>query len=578
MMLSPERQIKRKKVSSDIKKSVLAKTRYLPSTLRLNLIKHPQSIKPSGNFLFADDVQKAAVLKSKGSFFGRLSDGLIINIISLLDSPSDLVHLMHTSRFFYGFVSFDQIWRDLYNKLVQDQKRHSNVQFNKWRGSWRNSILGIDQESNINCDVVYSDMLYEPYQNLQVNYQDIFSQVLKEQRALQQQSPLDMRESVPLRCYYKGRIPRINEETFTMDSYNSNWYNYPFILQSNDKDRWPHWTAEYLQDRFSNVKFRQESVDWPLPLYMAYARRNQDEKPLYLFDCNSEATKELSKEFSPPPYAEEDLLQILGESRPDHLWLTVGPKRSGSGFHKDPNSTCAWNTVLQGTKLWIMLPPDMLPPGIHTNENESEVTAPVDVAEWVLSGFYNDAVKLSDEAYDSKELSCIIGMTFPGDCMYVPAQWWHTVINFEDNVALTANFVPCVLLGEVLSFFRDKQDQISGFHAKKFRILVEDFIDKNRDSIDKGHLSKFEKFITASKLKDTDEDVGELHDTPIDLPVFDLLVEKLRRSKYSKRLQEALDGIQKIKNQRQTSGKSQVWQKLVKGKSASFSFGFNLNA
>ena len=40
-----------------------------------------------------------------------------------------------------------------------------------------------------------------------------------------------------------------------------------------------------------------------------------------------------------------------------------GPERSGSSFHKDPNSTCAWNAVLRGAKKWILYPPHVTPPG-----------------------------------------------------------------------------------------------------------------------------------------------------------------------------------------------------------------------
>jgi len=38
-------------------------------------------------------------------------------------------------------------------------------------------------------------------------------------------------------------------------------------------------------------------------------------------------------------------------------WLIVGPARSGSSFHVDPNCTSAWNAVVRGSKKWIMFPP-----------------------------------------------------------------------------------------------------------------------------------------------------------------------------------------------------------------------------
>ena len=41
---------------------------------------------------------------------------------------------------------------------------------------------------------------------------------------------------------------------------------------------------------------------------------------------------------------------------------------------------------------------------------------------------------------------------FPGECMYVPSGWWHTVINIDDSIAITQNFVPKSKLAEVLNF------------------------------------------------------------------------------------------------------------------------------
>ena len=65
-----------------------------------------------------------------------------------------------------------------------------------------------------------------------------------------------------------------------------------------------------------------------------------------------------------PKYFDEDLFSVLGdEGRPDFRWLIMGPPRSGSTFHKDPNATSAWNAVITGSKKWIMYPPHALPPG-----------------------------------------------------------------------------------------------------------------------------------------------------------------------------------------------------------------------
>jgi hypothetical protein len=47
-------------------------------------------------------------------------------------------------------------------------------------------------------------------------------------------------------------------------------------------------------------------------------------------------------------------------------WLIIGPHRSGSSFHVDPNATCAWNAVVSGAKKWILFPPGVLNPLLTT--------------------------------------------------------------------------------------------------------------------------------------------------------------------------------------------------------------------
>ena len=65
--------------------------------------------------------------------------------------------------------------------------------------------------------------------------------------------------------------------------------------------------------------------------------------------------------------------------------------------------------------------------------------------------------------------------------MYVPSGWWHLVVNLDDSVALTQNFVSVTELPDVLSFMKYTPDQISGFRKDVAKTSVfEQFVEKLR--------------------------------------------------------------------------------------------------
>lgn len=200
----------------------------------------------------------------------------------------------------------------------------SNSPVITWRGTWRSTYLDIPkiQLPRICCKNLFSDVLHRPF--------------------LCAHTPLN---SYVTDISADNLIPR--HSNLSPAEYLRSWTNKPFILTEPVRD-WPayrDWSHDGLLEKYAKVKFRAEAVDWPLETYMDYMNNNQDESPLYLFDrsfvekMNIIIGKEFEGQYWIPECFGEDFFAVLEAQRPDHRWLIIGPERSGSTFHKDPNAT-----------------------------------------------------------------------------------------------------------------------------------------------------------------------------------------------------------------------------------------------
>ncbi|CDO94727.1 unnamed protein product [Kluyveromyces dobzhanskii CBS 2104] len=550
---------------------------------------HPLGVKPSGNALIegADPKEIKQVREKLLGSLAVLPEDVLIELITYIDDPKDLQSLGCSSRILYAYTYDEELWRRNYTKeylkLESEKPEQNHISpfgCTEWKGSWRKTVLKLDDEALIQCHgTLFSDTLYRPYQCSQIDYTELFKKVIEFEK-----SSYELGTSLNS----EFGVPRMQESEFDMKTFHEQYINKPFILQNKNavtpegKPRWPKWTLEDLLERFPHETFRQEAVKWDLSLYAHYFKENRDESPLYLFDCNSIAIKAISKEFTPPAIYRHDFFKLFQESgikcRPDHRWLIAGPARSGSTFHKDPNHTSAWNTGLSGMKLWIMLPPGENPPGVMTDQEEEEVTSPVGIAEWVISGYYNDAVKLAQQG------KCQICVTFPDECIYVPSGWWHSVINLTDSVALTENFVPEPIVPKVMNFFKNKPTQLSGFHLKDFVESVRVFMEKHATSDTlEGRLKTLKHFVENSEKYNLDnEDCGVLDTKELHPPIYEFFVELISDSKYSDKLGEFITKMKDIEltqlskeSSNASVRESEAWNQLTKESSEGFSFGFS---
>lgn len=367
----------------------------------------------------------------------------------------------------------------------------------QWLGSWRSTYLAEppDREASVDCGNVFSDVLHRPFVCSNVNL-----------------------------SHFVKNIPKANQisrmEAMTYDQYADQWTEKPFILTQCIQD-WPaysQWTIGALLKAFGKVEFRAEAVDWTMERYCSYMKDNTDESPLYLFDRKFAEKMGISvghddgAAYWRPDCFGPDMFEVLGDERPAHRWLIIGPARSGSTFHKDPNGTSAWNAVIEGSKYWIMFPPTAQVPGVYVSEDSSEVTSPLSIAEWLLT-FHEEARTLPE---------CVEGICKGGEILHVPSGWWHLVVNLENGIALTQNFVPqspsLNLLSEVLLFLRDKADQVSGFDGnidRPFELFTErlekqypDILTKALELADKKSGKKRKWDATIGKEDQKDDSAG----------------------------------------------------------------------
>ncbi|PHH85702.1 hypothetical protein CDD83_53 [Cordyceps sp. RAO-2017] len=406
---------------------------------------HPLRVKPLGNRFLCSGPNARAGLGA----WHALPDEVLMAVLEH-SGQTDLLRLGSSCKFLYAFCHSDELWKAICLQLPKERS-HSL----QWHGSWRRTVLGLprDREACIDCGNVFSDVLHRPFACTNVNL-----------------------------AQYVAGIPKVNLmprlDSLTYDEFAERWTERPFILAKCIQE-WPVcslWTIDSLLRDYPDVEFRAEAVDWSLARYCRYMGENRDESPLYLFDrkfadkMKITVGREAGAAYWRPDCFGPDLFEVLGEERPAHRWLIVGPERSGSTFHKDPNGTSAWNAVIQGAKYWIMFPPTACVPGVYVSSDSSEVTSPLSIAEWLLT-FHDEARRLP---------TCVEGVCRAGEMVHVPSGWWHLVVNLESGIALTQNFVPLSpslkLVSEVLSFLRDKADQVSGFSRaveKPYELFVE---------------------------------------------------------------------------------------------------------
>lgn len=483
---------------------------------------HPYGVKPIGNSMLANETERNVKPYGLGSKLCYLSDESIIEILGYLNGI-ELAQISLCSRILYVFAMTSDLWRDITLRLI-----NKSISYNKtWRDTYVQEYLLIHKKEFKSSYIHKPIVVSGAYSDLLHRFWTCHS--------------FDIEVLCPGFFSFED-IDRIDSSKLTLqefvDKYEST--NTPVVI-TNAASNWNSlvtWTQPYLESICQNAQFRATSATAPeaasfsIHEYFTYANQTQEEVPLYLFERDFlKKVPALVSDFTVPSYFNSfvrpttDLFRILGDSqRPDYQWLVAGPKRSGSIFHIDPNQTNAWNVSIKGRKKWIFYPPGVCPPGVVASDDGTkiynitmfthatvlfeyqhfvftllipcigaDVTVPLSTGEWLLS-FWKHHLHQRTYADPSQRPLEIIAN--PGDVVFVPHGFWHMVVNLDDCIAITQNYVSTSNLVDCLRFLRDSTDQISGIRDRPDEALhpeevYDRFITRLKDVIPPDQLNKY---------------------------------------------------------------------------------------
>ncbi|KAL4354593.1 hypothetical protein GQ457_06G011230 [Hibiscus cannabinus] len=382
---------------------------------------HSHGVQPLGNLYF-----NPGSINSRNTGLGNLqilSDELVLEILGLLGG-TQLGVLATVSKSFYVFTSHEPLWRN----LVLDNVKGRFLYNRSWKATYISTfcpsfdISSSARPSGLRIRDFYSDYLFQSW----------------------------LCANLEMKPEWLERDNIIRKRGISVDDFVTNFEepNKPVLLEGciDNWDALEKWDRDYLVNLCGNVQFAVGPVKMRLEDYFSYSDQVKEERPLYLFDPKfAQKIPTLDSEYEVPVYFREDLFSVLGNERPDYRWIIIGPAGSGSSFHIDPNSTSAWNAVIRGSKKWVLFPPDVVPPGVHPSPDGADVACPVSIIEWFMN-FYG-----ATKDWKKRPVECICKA---GEVIFVPNGWWHLVINLEDSVAITQNYVSRSNLLNVLDFLK----------------------------------------------------------------------------------------------------------------------------
>lgn len=298
---------------------------------------------------------------------------------------------------------------------------------------------------------------------------------------------------------FQDNVDRIPGSSFDQDAYGDSLPQIPTILTGLLED-WPayqnksssssFWSLEELARRAPLANHRVSLDGGPgfarmsmntgyvtLQEYQHYCKNENeadtDLAPLYVFDHKILQLDCLRNEIgittptttankSPLCFSHDMMSCIEGsEYRPlPPAWLLIGAARSGTPIHDHP-LTIAWNALFEGCKLWCCLPPDVDETTLllnlqqedddddsekkkrstndTTNTTDNTTRPTTDDDEDDADAFDLAAIDWFDQIGNMLPDNAKIIVQHPGEVVYVPAGWFHVVLNVTTSTAISSS-------------------------------------------------------------------------------------------------------------------------------------------
>ncbi len=165
----------------------------------------------------------------------------------------------------------------------------------------------------------------------------------------------------------------------------------------------------------------------------------------------------------PRPVPKDLYIPAFGGS--DYQWVIMSQPQTGTHVHSDPDLTDAWNALITGHKVqsvplrlteqtlpiffqyWIIFPRDV---DVSSYECDLECSENFDGL-YTVSWYTHVVPQLRRESWYGERI--VETVQKPGETIYVPQGQGHAVLNLDENVSVTENFLSVSALDELAKFY-----------------------------------------------------------------------------------------------------------------------------